>query len=338
MANIILKVEIFGVGTWNGFKFVQEDLDEIVRNTIALQKKGNAKPRLKLGHSNNQILEGQEDGDPALGFMSNFAVSGDKIISDFIDLPDIIFNLIEKKRFVSVSVELDHIPNFGWYIQAAALLGADLPAVKTLNDLQMFLSDTNTGVSENALCFSEPTINKKKEVIGMTPEEKAEMDRLKAANTKLEGDLTKSNADSAKFKEEKRVAQFSEKKAELLKPFSEQVKVGKLTPASFTKLETSLDAQSKHFSEGSELQVPINILTELMADESRINFSETGAVDGDGGDSGVTPDKALDMAIQKVMGTSQKTYSEASNIVMATEPKLFKAYAKWTEDISYGRV
>lgn len=340
MANI-KGVEIFGVGTWRTisgmFKFVPEDLSEIVENTRNLHKKRGFKPRLKFGHSTNQILKGQDDGDPALGFLSNFSISEDKILANFIDLPDIVFELIDKKRFTSVSVELDHIPDFGWYIKAAALLGADLPSVKTLQDLQVFLSDTNATVHENALCFSEPAINKKKEVVSMTPEEKAEMDKLKADNARLTGDLKTSNADTAKFKEEKRVVLFSEKKTELLKPFSEQVKAGKLTPANFAKLEASLDAQVANFSESSELQVPVNIVTELMSDESRVNFSETGTVKGDG-DSGVTPDVALDQAIQKIMGTSQKTYAEASDIVTVTEPKLFKAYAKWTDDISYGRV
>ena len=338
----IKGVEVFGVGTWNGFKFVQEDLEEIISNTAKLQaKRKNFKPKVKLGHSNNQILEGQSDGDPALGFMANFMIKGSKILSDFIGLPKIIFDLIKAKRFTSVSIELDHIQEFGWYIQAVALLGADIPAVKTLQDLQVFLSEA-AGVdlegSEAALCFSEPIITKKQEVESMTPEEKARMDALEADNKKLTGDLETANKGTAAFKEQKRLDLFETKKAEILKPFSDQVKGGKLTPASLTKIENALNVQKVTFSEDLPLQVPVALVTDLMSDEARLSFKETGENDNGKGDkSKLTPDAELEAEIKKVQASGSMNYTDASKIVMSTKPEVYNKYVKWTDDVSRGR-
>ena len=146
-------VEIFAPGHWfpaNGPKEgVKLDLNYVKRLAINTAKKG-IKAILKLGHSTSQILKGQTDGDPALGIAENFRMQGDKIIADFIDVPEILFRAIKKKLFKSVSVEIRSDAN-GPFIERIAILGADLPAVESLKDLQAFFSQ---GMPDETMNFA----------------------------------------------------------------------------------------------------------------------------------------------------------------------------------------
>lgn len=134
--NRLRGQEIFAVGTWNGQTFSLDDLRDIASN-FALLGDVHRVP-LKLGHNDEQKVT---DGQPALGWVENVYVRGEKLLADFSDVPTVIFNAIQKKLYRTVSVELLHNPKWkdkvlSFVLDAVALLGADQPAVSGLRDLE----------------------------------------------------------------------------------------------------------------------------------------------------------------------------------------------------------
>lgn len=130
-------VEIFAAGTWNGDTYSVEDLDTMVEAYAATSAKW--KPPIKLGHAKNQKLL-QADGMPAAGRIGKLYRRGEKLLADFINVPAMIFELIQKKAYEHVSSEVY------WDIQiegkvyhrmiaAVSMLGADMPAVTNLKEM-----------------------------------------------------------------------------------------------------------------------------------------------------------------------------------------------------------
>ena len=66
----IKGVEIFSTGLWNGDKYTDKDLEDMVESFNAIGKT-RVKPFLKLGHDNKQKLV-QSDGLPAAGSLFRF--------------------------------------------------------------------------------------------------------------------------------------------------------------------------------------------------------------------------------------------------------------------------
>ena len=135
----IRNVEIFASGEWNGDAYTDADLDLMVQ--VFNQTKENIRPFLKLGHNDEQRMLHQ-DGLPAAGWIDNLKRVGNKLVADFIDLPEKIFTLIENKAFRRVSSEIF------WNIEydgklykrmlaGVALLGADTPGVGILGEISI---------------------------------------------------------------------------------------------------------------------------------------------------------------------------------------------------------
>lgn len=139
MSNTISGVEIFSTGTHNGLTFEEKDLDAMVQSFTALEKA--ARVPLKFGHNDSQPMT---DGQPALGWVSRVWRAGSKVLADFVDVPTVVFNAIRKGLYKQVSIELlKDVSREGsshpWVLDAVALLGADIPAVKGLRDLQTLM-------------------------------------------------------------------------------------------------------------------------------------------------------------------------------------------------------
>lgn len=135
-----LTVEIFAEGRWNGLDFNADDLEAIKAAYVSLQ--GNHDVPLKFGHNDEQPLT---DGQPALGWVSDVWVEGKKLLAKFSDIPEIVKTAVEKKLYRKVSVELDYDvehkgEHYPWVLSGVALLGADIPAVNTIADLQAYMS------------------------------------------------------------------------------------------------------------------------------------------------------------------------------------------------------
>lgn len=257
-------VEIFEVGTWKGIDFNIDFLKEVVENTQNFFDKGTSKPPLKLGHSTNQILKGQTDGDPALGWVQNVRLKGNKIIADFKNVPDVVYKLIKQKRYDKLSSEIRRNTEAGYFLKGVALLGADLPAVKTLGDLSQFVaSESENDLKDSEINFSidEPIIEIQKEKENMSEEKKDNSLELDFAEAKRENEALKAKIE--KYEKEKIELIFSEKKNDVLKDFKQDVEKGLLTPATLIKIEKEVDSQLCNFSENSEITFSASLVKEI---------------------------------------------------------------------------
>ena len=220
-----LIVELFAVGKWNGQKFTLTDLNEIVDNFNYISS-ANYVP-LKLGHDEDQPLT---DGEPQLGEVSRIWVDkgkdGDyKLMGELIDLPMIVYNAIKKKLYKKVSIELDlgvsYKSKFMKYVlKGVALLGASLPAVNTLADLQAYMS-TRTSLfssNKNVLCFSKSNFNiNQSEFKTMNEEEyKAKIAQLETENLGLKTEVKTKSDSLATFTAEQKKREEDEKKQAVL--------------------------------------------------------------------------------------------------------------------------
>lgn len=129
--------EIFSAGIWNGDEYTVADLDEIARGFAETQNA--IKPYLKLGHSKQQKIL-QNDGLPAAGWIDNVRRVGNKLVADFKHIPKKLHDIIAKGGYRRVSSEifLNFSINGKTYpkiLKAVALLGADTPAVRNLDDI-----------------------------------------------------------------------------------------------------------------------------------------------------------------------------------------------------------
>ena len=134
-AHEIKGVEIFATGTHNGDSYDERDLDDIVSAFQRLD----FQPPLKSGHSKD------EPGMPSLGYVSNLRRQGKKLVADFTDLPQIVYDYIKDKRFNRVSSEVywnlkRGDGTFRRALKAVALLGAEIPAVAGLRPLHELFS------------------------------------------------------------------------------------------------------------------------------------------------------------------------------------------------------
>lgn len=130
-------VEILSPGRWNGDPYSEADLDEIVTNFPLL--KGKIDPVGKLGHDGNQKLA-QQDGYPAIGWVTKVYRQGTKLLADFKDIPAKVADLIAAHAYDKVSSEvyfnlsLDG-KTYKRVLKNVAFLGADMPAVKDIKSI-----------------------------------------------------------------------------------------------------------------------------------------------------------------------------------------------------------
>lgn len=239
----IRNVEIFSVGTWNGDEWTVEDLDKIV--DAYNETKGTFKPYLKIGHNEEQELAkeiAERDGQPAIGWISNLYRLDDKLYADFEDVPRTLFNLINKKAYRKVSVEiyLDvkiKDEKFKYMLGAVSLLGADTPAVMNLDDI---LSMYGLKGCESIKVFAEnknefkvksysfansnfmeedrmPKTEKEIELEAQLKQEQKEKEALEAKLKKFSSDQESSKSEleqlKAKLEEAEKKAHASEAKA-----------------------------------------------------------------------------------------------------------------------------
>jgi len=147
----IQGVEIFEAGRHLGETWDEQDLDEMVRNFERAKERG-VKPPLKLGHDEEQQFLRQGDGQPALGWVARLKRVGRKLLADFRDVPQALVNLIAKRRYARISSEIyRNFDGLGRTLAAVALLGADVPVVKTLEDLDKALASEEAWESWRAL-------------------------------------------------------------------------------------------------------------------------------------------------------------------------------------------
>ena len=139
------EMEIFSVGEWNDDTYTHKDLDEMVDAFEALKDKW--KPTLKLGHK-KQLTE-----QPALGYVDTLKRVGDKLIGYIVNIPKVVKQAIEGGLYKKRSAEIYWDYKEGdkiWKrcLKAVALLGASIPAVSTLKDIEKFFDGGEGEVRE----------------------------------------------------------------------------------------------------------------------------------------------------------------------------------------------
>lgn len=129
----LFNVEIAQVGEWTNknFKLTLDDLNEIKDNYYKL----NIDIPVKIGHA-------EGFGLPAVGWVKNVRVENNKLVADFYEVPKRIAELIKLGAYRKVSPEIyaeyekDGMRH-GKVLVGVAILGADLPAMKDLKDLEV---------------------------------------------------------------------------------------------------------------------------------------------------------------------------------------------------------
>jgi hypothetical protein len=169
-----------------GITFSEADLDAMVQSFSDLQLAGRVP--LKAGHSDTQPLT---DGQPALGWIKRLWREGKNLFADATDVPTLLYNAIKAARYKFVSIELlknaVHAgKSFPWVLDAVALLGADVPAVSGLEDLQKLTLSRDSFKFAEALAFRRAfAVTKKTASAAADPDDDTELEQLRAENAAL---------------------------------------------------------------------------------------------------------------------------------------------------------
>lgn len=132
----VKDVEIWGIGDDSTISWTMDDLKEIVSN---FKNRSVDPPMVALGHDENQELLSKA-GLPAAGWVDNLRIKGQKLVADLKDVPQKVADAIQNKAYKYISAEI--YPSFikggenvGKVLRRIALLGADIPKVKSLNEI-----------------------------------------------------------------------------------------------------------------------------------------------------------------------------------------------------------
>lgn len=336
-----INAEIFSVGKWNGDDYTKADLQAMVDNFTKL--KDEVKPPVKLGHNDKQL----KDGQPAMGWVESLSLKGDKLIARLSGVPELIYTAIKQGLYKRVSSEIywnykKGEEKFSRVLAGVALLGADIPAVSNLADLQAFLSQSasNDGLFDSMKVYDfamdEGATLKQGGEGNMEKTEaeiKKEYDLKLAAATsetekeKIRADKAESDLKAYKVKEEesKKTSTIAEVKAFC----EEQVKAFKMTPASRDIIVKGLD-EGKHVysSETATLSLPFVIFKEYMEKQGKLIGEEMG---GDGKRKQyATAGAEVDAKAKEYKDKNKVNYSIAMNAVLTADADLAKRFGEET--------
>lgn len=236
---------IMRAGRWRGVDITTQDLDDMVAAFSEVKKD----IPLKLGHDEKQALL-QRDGYPAAGFVASLKRAGDKLVASFRDIPRAIKELMDKKAYNQVSIEMginyaDNGKKYPRFLKGVALLGADLPAVSGLNDFLALYSDASDKIV--SINFSDLI------------KEGTQMDELKKAQDDLQkqvdenAKLLKETADkdaqlkvfsdaAAKAAADKVAADAESRKVEIKNFIDAQKKEGRILPAHESMIQSVMES------------------------------------------------------------------------------------------------
>jgi hypothetical protein len=146
-------VQIFEIGQAESKSYSQEDITKIIENFTKL-KDSHRPPMVVLGHGEKQNML-QESGLPSAGWVSKIWAKGRKLFADFKDVPKQIVDIIQKGayRYPSVEIYRNFVHNnqeFGPVLRRVALLGADIPRIKSLSDILARYGEDNC---EGSFCL-----------------------------------------------------------------------------------------------------------------------------------------------------------------------------------------
>jgi cation transport regulator ChaB len=339
------NIEIFAAGTWKDsvgklHKFDKSSLQNIIEAFNEL--KGKVDPPLKLGHSIKQELLAS-GGLPAAGWLDNLRISGNKILADFKKIPSKIYKIIKNGGLKRVSPEIVYDyqaqpggKKYPLFLEAAALLGVEQKAMKTLNDFvnvysEEIVDDVSFELDYNIAVFTEGDIhdgmsNKtEQEVIDMELEKmlekkEKEVDELKGkfseSETKvktLETSLNETNGKVETLEAENKdlkgkVSQFAEeaKKKEISDYVDSKIKEGKIPAA----LKDEYVAQFSDLPEDK-----LEGMKKIIDKTPKIDFSEHSVATSKGNDTSDNKTNELGDAVEGVERDKEiKAYMSEHNV------------------------
>lgn len=342
-------IEIFSIGTHKGIKYKESDLDEIIVSFNELKDK--IKPPLKMAHRNNMH---KKDGQPSLGWTSELKKMGGKLLASFSDVPKLVKDAISKKLYKRVSSELYNNLSIGGkkykrVLAGVGLLGADIPEVKDLQDIEIFFNDNSSiitnhefDVEEGVIKYTEDNIMDTKELEALFQKKidlmQAEIDKVKTdSQAALDSQLQKFTEEKSEL-ENKLIEKDRTVGVEEFKSFCESaVKDCKIFPAARDILYN--DKETLNFSEENEIVIPFSKFksfiekTHEILDKSEHGFHLPTDKRDKPSKSYYTEkpgvklhDADLDVEVKKYMKENKVEYTEAMTAVLVENPDLAEKF------------
>jgi cation transport regulator len=339
-----MEWEIFSVGKWNGDDYSEADLHDIVENFETLKDK--IKPPVKLGH-------GWKEGQPALGWVESLSVVKDKIVAKITDIPEIIYEAINNKRYKRISSEIYWNfkaatgKTYNYVLKAVALLGADIPAVDNLQDLTAYLNQiSNIGSFDKAVAYEFSTaydtraenagdikwyIKTKTQGAKKMSDEKVKKyeDEISSLKTKLEtaeNEAQESKSKVAKFEQDQEILTQKQRETEFKKFCEAEVKEGRMLPAERDRLFKQIP-EFKYNEEGYLIPF-VSFQSYVKNHIAILDTSEHGDAGG-----GSNEKKQYDSASAEIADRAKKValdkdwdYEKAQKFVLADDPELAQRY------------
>lgn len=338
-----LTAEVFAVGKWNGLEFSESDLDQIAETFEALGDRHRVP--LKLGHNDDQPMT---DGQMALGWVEKVWREGQKLMARFVDLPDVLYNAIQQKRFRNVSIELDigvkhKGRDYPYVLSGVAILGADIPAVNTLADLQAYLYSRGQAPEPRRATFTA-IINESVPGAGREDHGKHEgnemsmSDSEKAYLEKLENELREAKDKASAFEREKaefqrkadeaaekaRKAEFSRKRDTMADRLDKMVGDKRITPATRDKFIKELSEDDEAVF--NRVEYAVQALEEAGGVVTMNDGGEQGRQGQPGGDNTVPADEEVAKRAFKYQREHNMSYSKAVFAVLREDEDLARRY------------
>lgn len=274
-------VEIFKAGTWNGDKYSNDDLDEMEQSFNEIG--ATVKPYLKLGHNKDQKLLAS-DGMPAAGWVTNVRRKGDSLLADFKGMPKKIYQLIDKKAYGRMSSEIywnlkANDKTHKRVLKAVALLGANTPAVTTLDDfINLYTEDESEFEDIKQYHIIEDTLMDEKiyqDKIHDLETKLVKYSDIEAENTTLKAEI-KEYTDKLDVLEAEKAKMYTEQKAEKVRLYIEaKVREGKILPSQ-VEMYTKLAAEEKIYTIDEKEMSALDMVASIVdANAVQMDFSET---------------------------------------------------------------
>lgn len=327
-----LPVEIFATGLWNGMEFTDADLMQIANAFHTLQDVHDVP--LKFGHNEEQQMT---DGQPALGWVADVWVAGEKLMAQFVGMPQIVFEAINRELYKHVSIELDmgvehQGRHFPLVLSGVALLGADIPAVNTLDDLTAFMSRESIKVDKRAAFTAislegDDTMSKELEakVAALTSQVEELVKGKTASDTKV---LEFEAKEKARLTAES-TAKFAAAKVKMTEDLEQLVKDEKITPA---QRDIFMADWKDDDATLDRLTFGIKMLGGNPEDKTLMKKDENGnqTTEKDKEEKRRRVEEPDDVIVQKiaVMQAENPTmsFTVAKNLILRADPELAKHY------------
>ena len=136
----LTSVPIFAAGKHRGKPYSRADLDDMVANFELAREGGRGAPvPLVFGHEEDQRFLERSD-TPAAGWVSGLERRGGTLYAHFEHVPAGVMRLLAGRAYRRVSAEVyddppDGAPGKGKTLRRVALLGGEVPQIKTLGDI-----------------------------------------------------------------------------------------------------------------------------------------------------------------------------------------------------------